>query len=503
MHAVLIVLTIKLLYQCFVPISTEQFNRMNISSISQSNILGEDVLQMIFQHSDAEDLLNCEAVCRQWRDILLAGTPWRRLYHRNIVRLPLWRKAHKILKNQANQLTWRTDQYRDYCKDILQADRNWRRGKFTKFTYPEKGSRFEAITFISISDDYVAWDIDCDDETSHCAFLDTESMEIKEIVASGCLQNLNEMAIIWPDFTKIEIVNPKNRWVVNALDGLAEGFDALDWISMGFESSKAEFGSKLLVTSNSEPSLNNPYYYMERMRIWKMGNPPVLLQDRTLLVDLMRVVKVDDRFIVRYEENNNRFTLCFISTETLEEFGAWSLKSYDCKWHYDRGLLFQFNFERKDNLIRILDVTTGFFNDVRLPVRNETMRSVEFMDPWASSNSRLIVIGWRYSTTVGKFSNFSFYDLEDAKKPSSDCRCYPLYTLQFQFNVWRFVMDESLIAFYGHGDNGEFVKVLNFTNFGPVERKTSDLQEKQETDEAVEIKIIFDPFVDSLPLDNC
>ena len=130
------------------------------------------------------------------------------------------------------------------------------------------------------------------------------------------------------------------------------------------------------------------------------------------------------------------------------------------------------------------------------------MRSVEFMDPWASSNSRLIVIGWRYSTTVGKFSNFSFYDLEDAKKPSSDCRCYPLYTLQFQFNVWRFVMDESLIAF--SGDNGgRFVKVLNFTNFGPVERKTSDLQEKQETDEAVEIKIIFDPFVDSLPLDNC
>jgi F-box-like len=91
---------------------------MSISSISQSNVLGEDVLQMIFQHLDAGDLLKCEAVCRQWRDIFLAGTPWRRLYHRNIGRLRPWRKAQKEL--ELDQKTLRTEQYRGICKDILQ-----------------------------------------------------------------------------------------------------------------------------------------------------------------------------------------------------------------------------------------------------------------------------------------------------------------------------------------------------------------------------------------------
>jgi len=109
---------------------------MSISSISQSNVLGEDDLQIIFQDLDAKDLLNCEVVCRRWRDILLAGTPWRRLYHRNIVRLPQWRDDQKEF--ELDQKTLRTEQYRDICRDILGRllDRNWRRGHFTKLTYP-------------------------------------------------------------------------------------------------------------------------------------------------------------------------------------------------------------------------------------------------------------------------------------------------------------------------------------------------------------------------------
>ena len=71
---------------------------MSVSSINQSNQLGVDVLQMIFQQLDGEDLVNCEAVCRQWHDILLAGTPWRRLFHRKINYSPSWRKEQKKLE---------------------------------------------------------------------------------------------------------------------------------------------------------------------------------------------------------------------------------------------------------------------------------------------------------------------------------------------------------------------------------------------------------------------
>jgi F-box-like len=70
---------------------------MSASTISRLNELDEDVLQLIFKRLEGEDLVNCEAVCRQWRDILLAGTPWRRLFNRNKVSLPLWRRAQKIL----------------------------------------------------------------------------------------------------------------------------------------------------------------------------------------------------------------------------------------------------------------------------------------------------------------------------------------------------------------------------------------------------------------------
>jgi hypothetical protein len=74
---------------------------MSVSSISQSNVLGDDVLQMIFQQLDGKDLVKCEVVCRQWRDVLLSGTPWRRLFHRKIKCSHLWRKEQKKLeKNQ-------------------------------------------------------------------------------------------------------------------------------------------------------------------------------------------------------------------------------------------------------------------------------------------------------------------------------------------------------------------------------------------------------------------
>jgi F-box-like len=152
---------------------------MSISKISQSNELVADVLHVIFQHLEGEDLVNCEAVCRQWRDILLAGTPWRRLFHRNKEKLPLWRKTQKKLVS--NKLTLRTEQYRDVCRKILLVHQNWRMGHFTKLTCPSAPNSAFNLT---MNDDYVAWGfvrIENDECFRGCAFLDTDSMEITEI----------------------------------------------------------------------------------------------------------------------------------------------------------------------------------------------------------------------------------------------------------------------------------------------------------------------------------
>ena len=215
------------------------------------------------------------------------------------------------------------------------------------------------------------------------------------------------------------------------------------------------------------------------------------------------VPSVDERFIVLYKLD---VTFCFISTETFEEVRSvsWKKKYYCCK--YDRGLLFQsmYGFNGNHEMIRILDVASGtFYSDVRLPIRNETGRDVEIIDQWASSNSRFVVIGWvpYESSGILKFSHLSFYDLEAVKKPSSGCSCY-LYTLQFQFEVRSFVMDESRIVFQGiHGNGKRNVTVLDFADFvGP---KTSDSEDSDSKDKPeTQIKIIFGPYVDCLPLDD-
>jgi F-box-like len=416
---------------------------MSISSICQLNVLGEDVLQIIFQELDAEDLLKCEAVCRQWRDILMAGRPWRVLYHRNIACLPQWWQAQKEL--EFDQKTLRTDQYRGICKDILrrlqlQLQLNWRRGHFTKSTYPMHP---DSVTYISLSDDYVVWDLHrfCNGKCHiGFAFLNKESMEIKKIPSSGWLEKLNEMLVYWRDRGSgyVEIVNPKNHWVVNVWDGLDdEGKKYFDF----------KFGSKLLVTYDGRKDADK-----ERIRIWKMRNQPVLLHDRIYKFRNLQLEKVDERFIVLH----NVKTLYFISSETFEEFRTLSLRYH--QWHYDRGLLFQSYDDEPYNIIRTFDVASGtFFNDIRKRLCSPRFR---LLNRWASSNSRFMVIGWRDSF----ISHFSFYDLEAMKNPRTDGRCYLLYTLQFQFELRTFVMDEKRIAFNGIDRNHWNVTVLNFAD---------------------------------------
>ena len=90
------------------------------------------VLLVIFDQLDYQDLLRCEAVCRQWRNVLLSGTPWRRLFHRKIISSEQWRDIVRILGVDVKKLE--TVHYRSLCRGIIHElkpnVRNWRNGKF-------------------------------------------------------------------------------------------------------------------------------------------------------------------------------------------------------------------------------------------------------------------------------------------------------------------------------------------------------------------------------------
>jgi len=228
-----------------------------------------------------------------------------------------------------------------------------------------------------------------------------------------------------------------------------------------------------------------------------MGNPPTLLNDRTCEDRNLKIIKLDEQFIVASQANQE--ALYFISTETLEVFKCLSGINYDNSCAYDRGLLFQCH---DDWIIRILDVTSGtYFNDVRIPFQSKDNKFIKLLDTWACSNSTVMVIGWKGSKpNQRRVSNLSVYDLEAVKKPNSDPGRYLLYTLQFQLDIDKFVMNESEIAVIGKDGKGDrSVTVLKFANFSFAEPKSADLKENPEANENVKMKAIYDPYVDCYP----
>jgi F-box-like len=97
---------------------------MSISSTSELNELEKKGLEMVFEYLDVQDLENCEAVCHQWRDVLLTGKTWGTLYDRNIKNLTSWRRVQETNKKLVeNSRTLQTEQKRILCKQILRGAR--------------------------------------------------------------------------------------------------------------------------------------------------------------------------------------------------------------------------------------------------------------------------------------------------------------------------------------------------------------------------------------------
>ena len=85
----------------------------------------------------------------------------------------------------------------------------------------------------------------------------------------------------------------------------------------------------------------------------------------------------------------------------------------------------------------------------------------------------------------------SVYDLEAVKKTNSDPGSHLLYTLQFQFDIHSFVMNESEIAFSGSKSTLDwYVTVLKFANFSFAEQKPSDLKENPQDNKDSKEKIV-------------
>jgi len=98
---------------------------------STSN-LNEDVLSEVYGHLDFEELVQCEAVCRQWREILLNGPIWKRWFQKQVALSPSWREIWKKMAIDKNALE--PAYYRAICRESYrqakELNNNWCTGQY-------------------------------------------------------------------------------------------------------------------------------------------------------------------------------------------------------------------------------------------------------------------------------------------------------------------------------------------------------------------------------------
>jgi hypothetical protein len=128
---------------------------MNVSS---GDILVDDVLLNIFEHLEGPDLINCEAVCQRWRNVLQSESCWRVLFQRQTSLL--WRRIGSMLVEK------KPGKYRNVCRAIVQylqeVNCNLRAGNIKKtvhpINFPTKNFDYLMENCVGMADDYFAFE---------------------------------------------------------------------------------------------------------------------------------------------------------------------------------------------------------------------------------------------------------------------------------------------------------------------------------------------------------
>jgi hypothetical protein len=102
------------------------------TNCSSTSNLNEVVLSGVSGHLDYEELVQCEAVCRRWREILLVGPIWKQWFQKQVALSPSWREIWK--KRAIDENALEAADYRAICRETYQKvkelDNNWCTGQF-------------------------------------------------------------------------------------------------------------------------------------------------------------------------------------------------------------------------------------------------------------------------------------------------------------------------------------------------------------------------------------
>jgi hypothetical protein len=504
------------IYRQQVEPKNKEMSSILISSIrGKCNDLGEDVLQMIFQLLKGEDLVNCEAVCRQWRDILLSGRPWMKLFERQFADRPLGQQAAKQFGIIGSESSGRiaTDKYRDVYKFVHQVKHNWIQGKFTKWTHPTADN--STAFHLEVREDYVCWNVDVQEE--NCAerrrgsvWVDTTKAGTKdftEIRSSYKFRVLDEAGVnpwFFPATRRGTLRAEIHEPGIACIQNLSNVEDARS----SFYYPVSFTGKQLFCYSSNGARAHQEH--LGRLRGWELDREKnqLILKHDHIRRDCrnLKVEAVDEFFVCAVGKKDETVkALHFFDTETFEPVREVSVSAY-LGTKYVRGLLFE---RRATGDFGVLDVASGTrFNDVKLPIRREDEPFV-LMGFGASltHNSSVIVISWQYRPGPDinslYLTNFSVYDMEAVKNVRPELGtpgcCSPLYTLQFPLFMNDWEMDETRLAFVGTWGpkftylGNRLVIVLNFSAPRPAEAEAEEGNSKKPPEEKTREAAAADP----------
>ena len=317
-------------YACFV--------KMSLVSYNLTDQFVEDVLLVIFDHLDEEDLLRCETVCSQWRNILLSGRPWKGLFHRKIVSSPQWRQVWWDLGVDEKKLE--TVHYRELCKTITkevnEIANNWRNGKFKINEEPCYAINFaDLVIGKNWIADFIYDDWDCDGEKT-ITFLNRTSLDQHCIVIpAGSLSVTNaEIVVAW-DKKNIKIKTLKLDTNSQLISEVLE-LDEDERISWNLASCCIS-GDQMAVLSQTDGQ--------EKLSLWNVKDPSKVRRlmsehfNRDLQFDLKSSMKMDDQFIAISTFHNETTRFYFFSKKTLNLLWQKTLKGNMKDVVYGQGML--------------------------------------------------------------------------------------------------------------------------------------------------------------------
>jgi F-box-like len=421
---------------------------MSPFSYNQPNQLTDDVLLMIFDQLDEEDLLRCETVCRQWRNVLLSGKTWRKLFRRQIASSPQWRNVVRIFRVDVEKLA--TVHHRSLCRAIIeelkQIDRNWRTGNFKRTCSTDS---FENISDIIVLGDRIAV---YSSSGSKMTIVHRTSLQVISSVKipDGSFAVTNtEIVVVW-DKKNIKILDT-NGQLISRVPELDED-ERISWNL----ASCCVSGDHMAVLSRSDGQ--------QKLSLWDVSDPLRITRLKSqhfglsLPLGFDLEMKMDEQFIAVTASHFDAPSIHFFSKQTLDLH--WQIYGDILDdFAYGKGLLLRDNFLKNiGSVFRVYDVydvtTRIYFGELHIKAKRK------YNKPYMDFNSKFMVVVQRSEHEPS--SEINIYDLEVITNPNSKKSPdeHLVHSVTEEFDFKRIVVTETEILC-----QDKKIRILNFGSF--------------------------------------